>query len=211
MSLDNYADLQTSVLNWMARESDQFITARVPDFIALFETNVVTDLRVREMELVAPLTLTANIVPLPSNYLEMRRISLQGSFVSPIEYVTPQVMDEDYGVDNGSGSPTAYTIVGQNLIFAPAPAAPPQTTLNAQLTYYGFSPLSAAAPVNWLLTKYPNAYLYGALAEAVPWSDDPTDQTWAARRDQVMEKIMAADSRAEHPGTLQMRRYGSTP
>ncbi len=47
MSISTYAELQTAVGNWLNRAD---LTARIPEFIELFEARVKRDLRVRQME-----------------------------------------------------------------------------------------------------------------------------------------------------------------
>ena len=46
--------------------------------------------------------------------------------------------------------------------------------------YKDFNPLSSSNANNWILTGYPDVYLYGALMEASPYlSEDGRVQVWA--------------------------------
>ena len=53
MAITTYAELQTAIANWLARDD---LTTYLPDFITLFEAAANRRLRVRQMETTATLT-----------------------------------------------------------------------------------------------------------------------------------------------------------
>jgi hypothetical protein len=92
----------------------------------------------------------------------------------------------------------AYTITGRKLLFAPTP----DTAYDIALTYYAKAPaLSEENQTNWLLTLYPNAYLYAALLETAPFvGDDARVPVWGGLYDTAIGRIQTADGRARWGG-----------
>lgn len=72
------------------------------------------------------------------------------------------------------------------------------------LTYWAAVPsLSDSASTNWLLTREPGLYLYGALIEASPYlADDTRTLVWAAQFKSIMDGLSAQDA---------SDRYGNAP
>ena len=76
MSLASYADLQTQVANWLARDD---LAVYIPDFITLFECTAARRLKVRLQETVVSLSTTSGVGTLPSDYLGYRDVSWNGT------------------------------------------------------------------------------------------------------------------------------------
>jgi hypothetical protein len=99
---------------------------------------------------------------LPTSYLSGRVFSLNTTPITPLEYLTPEMMDRLWA-GSTSGKPLTYTIVGDNYHLGPAPDA----VYTVEIIYYKqVDALSDAAPSNTMLTNNPDVYLYGALLEA---------------------------------------------
>lgn len=169
MSLSTYSDLKTAVAAWLHNDA---LTSRVPDFIALAEARIARDLRIRKQVVNTSLSTVAGTqtVALPSDFLEIENISL--SSTSPpqqLHVVTPEVLDELYPSGYQTGQPVVYTILGDNLQLGPTPDA----VYTISFDYYQrFAALSGASDTNWLLTYHPGVYLFGSLAEAIPFVSD---------------------------------------
>ena len=179
MALANLSDLQTSIGVWLARTD--ISTAQINDFITLAETDmevgtydgmgneITPPLRVRSMETKnLTFALTGEYTTLPANMLELREVYLSSSNpMLPLQYVTPATFDATY-LSVTSTPVNAYTIVGDTIRCGPGASA----TDTLGLVYYAEIPGLVANSTNWMLTKYPNAYLYGALRHAAPWIGD---------------------------------------
>ena len=77
MAITTYAELQTAIGNWL---DHTLFTARVPEFIALFEACANRRLRVRQQEAMTNLTPDANgSAALPADYLALRRVTWTGA------------------------------------------------------------------------------------------------------------------------------------
>lgn len=200
MALDTYANLKTAIADWLDRSD---LTDRIPDFIALAEARLNRELRIRPMEVRSTLTLTAGqrYFALPGGYLQMRNIQLNTNPVTPLEYITPEMLDRLYG-SNTSGKPKAYSLIGDEIQLAPIP----DTDYTLEVAYYEkFTPLSTDVTTNWLTENAPDVLLYGALVEAEPFiKNDERMPLWLNAYKEAIDKIQKADDRDRHSGS-QMR------
>lgn len=191
MSIANYADLQTTVANYLHRSD---LTTIIPDFITLAEAKLNRLLRLRAMENVATGTVSSTVA-LPTGYVEMRSLTVSsGGNTYPITYTTPENVNSD------TDAPTSYSIVGDNLRFMPATSGYTYT-----LTYYKkFDALSTG--VNWLITNAPDAYLYATLLEAAPYlKDDARANLWMTALQQVVAQLTNADNDDRYGNALAVR------
>lgn len=187
MSIIDYSSLQASVASWLHRSD---LTAQIPDFIMLAEMKLNGDLEARSMDAIATLSTVAGVsyAPLPTDLLDMRRLVNPGC--GPIEYVSPDQLSIEYG-SSVTAAPRLFTVTGGQIQFAPTPDA----VYALELTYkQRIPPLSATNPTNWLITSYPNAYLWGALVSAQPWlvSDDRLG-TFQALYKEAVDQINKVD------------------
>jgi hypothetical protein len=205
MSITDYASLQSSVASWLARDS---LTSVIPDHIALFEARFQRQKRVRQMETHASLTISSQRTALPAGYLEMRALVLQTNPLARLELVTPDFLWSHYA-GSETGQPTAFSIIGGEIVVGPVPDA----SYTADIDYYSFAPLSASNTTNWLLTQYPDIYLFGTLVESFAYIRNIDGMTVAkARLDEALAELADDDQRARWSGSpLVMRPSGSTP
>lgn len=202
MGISNYTDLQATIASYIGRTD---LTSVIPDFITLAETRIARQLRTRQMLKSATATMTAgdNTVGLPSDFLEMRDLYVQGNPRIVVTYLTPSAFTRDARAMD-SGKPVYYTILGAELCFAPIPDA--AYTLD-MLYFYKPDALSSTVPSNVFLANYADALLYGALAESEPYlMNDARVQTWAGLYDRAINNIIGADENSEYSGVpLQMK------
>lgn len=202
MSLATYTDLLASVASWMNRTD---LTAVIPDFVTIVEGRLARDLRVR-MQLVTStlttLTTTRNVA-LPADWLEFENVSIAGATATdqetPCQYVNIEHMDAKYPQMGPSGRPYVYSIEGQNVLFGPQP----DSTYTVNIMYYARLPGLAANSTNWLMTNYPNAYLYGCLREGAFFTKDAAGAAqWDGLYKQEIKNVQDTDDRATHSGTV---------
>lgn len=212
MAIATYGDLRTAIANWLARSD---LTARIPEFVALTESAItygvrgpngaflVEPLRIRAMETLADVTISAQTTALPSNYLASKRFYLDVDPHRQLEFIPP-VDFWRRAETNHTGQPRYFTIEGENFIVAPSPDT---TYTGKQLYYKKFTGLSADSDTNTLLTQHPGAYLFGALYEASCYVQDiEAAQGYLQRFSSVINGLNAADSSDRHSGAvLQMR------
>src|SRR5580765_6632960 len=199
MALSTYTELQTSVLNWLARPGDPLVAPTVPEMIVLAESELRRRLRVGQAEARASLTATTAAVALPSGCRQIRLVTSDGALVT---YVPPDQLP------GGSGPPYHYTLHGSELRLGPAPSG----SVTLEILYQsGVPPLSDAAPTNWLLTDHPDAYLYSTLVAAETFiGHDERIPLWTQAAATVLASIEQADRKARWPGGLTIKVDGIT-
>lgn len=195
MALDTYAALQAAVADYLARSD---LTTQIPDFIALNESRMNKVLRTRYQETVASITIDASTEALPTDFLEARTFVLSSSPNVVLEYLAPTDLETTYA-SGAAGKPLNFSIIGSNFKFGPSPDA----TYTGSLTYYAKIPaLSNANTSNWLLTNYPDLYLYGTLMEAAPFTaSDERIPIWMGLYDRAIAGLSQADERARWNGS----------
>jgi hypothetical protein len=202
MPLGSYAELQTSVADWLARPGDPLLTPAIPDMIVLFEELARDRLRTRFVEKNIVITPPANTdtIPLPLDYGELRTMWIDtANGRRHFTYQTPVNMDTNLLFLDGY--PVAYTIEGLNLRITGNTGDAPDPIHLDYLS--GLTALSDAAPTNWLLTQYPSTYLWGTLSMAAPYiGDDQRMPVWLGMREERIEDIKLADRRAKYPAGL---------
>lgn len=171
MALSTYSALRSSIRDWAVRPdlSDE----TVKDFVVLTEAvfnygeapQAIDPLRVREMETTAAITMTSGVGDLPTGFLEAIKVKDPGDVTRDITYATPDWLDENFPTGQDSVYPQFYTIIGSS-IYCP---------IDVSLTYYAQIDTITGndGAYNWLLTKAPNAYLYGALMQYSIYDKDP--------------------------------------
>lgn len=189
MAITDYASLQASVASWLHRGD---LTTMIPDFIALAESRLSCDLDARSMESRTTLSTTAGnaYLSLPSDMLEMRRLVLQTEPAIVLKYATPDQISADYPMSI-SGRPSVFAVIGGQAQLAPVP----DSSYSIELTYKQRLPaLSETNASNWLLTNWPNAYLYGALCAAQPYiANDSRLPTFLALYKEAVDGINGID------------------
>jgi len=206
MAISTYAELKTSIASWLDRSD---LTDVIPDFIALAETRHKRDFKIRRMET----RVTANTIAdteyysLPDDYVAMRNIKLNTDTKTPLEFLTPEIMDR-LQAGSSVGCPKAYSIKGNDIQLRPIPDG----VYEIEIAYYKtFAPLSDSNTTNDMLTHHPDAYLYGALVEAEPYlQNDKRIVTWAGLYKNTKDSIIESNERDRHSGTAPVTRidYG---
>jgi hypothetical protein len=216
MALANLTDLESALKDWAGDRTD-LSTSRVDDCITMAEADIqngvydattgfeiAPPLRVKSMETVnSAFVLSGEFNTLPTDFLEMREVwlSSQADWM-PLSYTPPHTYDSLYG-STESGPPIAYSIVGAQIRVGPGASA--SDTL--RLIYYASVPGLVANSTNWLMTRAPNVYLYGALRHLAPFIDAAPNLLgmWQAGFITGLKGLIMAEKRA-HSGTAMVSR-----
>ena len=178
----DYASLQSAVIEYLARDQDVTLIARIPTFIQLAEARFNRQLFVRQMEkrataLVDPAVTEPEFISLPADFQSMRRVRLCDVTGKPwLEFKSGVQMDDyRFGTANVAARPRYFTVFGHEIELAPTPDA----AYTIEMVYRQNIPPLASNGTNWLLTLAPDLYLYGALLESAPYlKEDARIQTW---------------------------------
>ena len=184
-TITDFDSLKTAAIEYLAREGDATLIARIPTFIQLFEAKMNRMLFVPQMEKRSTTTVDTGsaepeFITLPTDFQTMRTVRLGGVAGKPrLSFMTPtQLEDYRYSTDNIPGQPTYFSVVGNELELGPTP----NDAYTIEMIYRAnIGPLSDSNTSNWLLLLAPDLYLYGALLESAPYiKEDGRIQTWAA-------------------------------
>ena len=201
MALSTYTELKDAIADWLDRSD---LTSRIPDFIALAEARINRELRIRPMEVrsVAYTSSGQKYFNLPGGYLQMRNIQLNTNPTTPLEYITPEMLDRLYG-SNTTGKPRAYTLIGDEIQLSPIPDAAYEIEMAfyENITSLGDG-TSGTVTYNWLTQNAPDVLLYGSLMEAEPFiKNDERIPVWLNGYSNAIDKLQKADSRDRHSGS----------
>ena len=156
MALSTYSELQTAVGSWLTRSG---LRTNIPDFIALAEASFNRVLRTRNQITRATSSVSEQFVALPSDLLELHNIQLNTSPVTRLEQVSMTKADDLKSSVSTSGTPAYFALTGSNIELIPIP----DSSQTLEIVYYAtITALSDTNTSNWLLTSYPDIYLYGA-------------------------------------------------
>ena len=198
MSISTYSELQSAISDWLNRDD---LSSVVPTFISLAEARINRELRHFDMEARSSLTLDGRYVDVPADWAETIRLHAQASGVTyDLELVSQNDMAQmrESSAD-ATGRPQFYALTAGQIEVFPTPGE----TYTGELVYYARIPsLSDSNTTNWLLTKYPDVYLYGALVHTGPYLDeDARTTTWAALYQSAVDAANMESDKAKYSGT----------
>lgn len=201
MALDSYSGLLASIAGWLMRDD---LTAVIPDFVTLAETDMANRLRLRSMLTRSTATLDEAYETLPTDFLGMWRVVVNDDRIM----FAPTDLLAKYALDYAGEAPKYFSIVGTQLQLVPSPTATATATI--EMTYYArpaaLSPTNAS---NALLAASPALYLYGALIQSAPYlGDDQRLQVWSTMYEGAIKSLQDADDAAEFPGPLVIHSSG---
>lgn len=195
MAFGNYSELKTSIASWMHRGD---LSTVLSDFVALGEARMNRDLLIAERFAEETGTI-ADPFLVPDDYWSAKELSLvSGAYEYPLKMVSL----EQIAMYKGGGTTTMFAEFNGEFLLAPAASG------SYVLRYYAKIPaLSDSNTTNWLLTKYPDIYLWASLAEASIYAqNDARGALWEGKYQQSLSAILADnDARRFGGSTLQMR------
>jgi len=196
VAIATYTDLKTAVANWLHRSD---LTTYVPDFIALGETRVYRELRIRAMEVALSQAIASGVIAIPSAYVELKHAYVDGSPVQILTRKNAAWIHENYPTRSSDGKPKFIASDAGNFIFGPFP----DSTYTVKGTYYSrLTALSDSNTTNWFTTNSPGILLFAALSEAEPFlRNDPRIELWQAKYDQEKDGIMREERDEQFSGS----------
>lgn len=220
MALNSYTNIKTAIATLLNRDD---LTAAVPDWITLAEAQMQRRFvsRMREgkpypRRLVVPaadLTIAdaAEYVDVPDDFAGAISLVLPGSPQIVLDYLDNEAFQAEKSANRWTGAPKYYTVTGDQFQIYPVA----DQAYTGKLTYLGrFEALSNSVATNWILTDYPDAYLYGAAVQSAPYlKDDNRLVTWGSLFTAALDDICNADPKPSNKVTLRvdpaMTRYGN--
>jgi hypothetical protein len=214
--ITDYTSLQAAVTEYLARDQDATLIARIPTFIQLFEAKMNRSLYVRQMEqrsttTADTLSTEPEFISLPADFQSMRRIRLSSVSGKPhLDFKSGTQLDEyRSSIGNAVGQPQFFSIFGSEIELAPTP----DSNYTIEMVYRQNVPALASNSTNWLLTLAPDLYLYGALLESAPYiKEDGRIQVWATGLSTALDALNSLGMTSTfNSGPMAMRTTGATP
>jgi hypothetical protein len=151
-----YATLRSGIAGWLHRSD---LESFLPDVVRLAESDIRNDVRVRAMEATATGTVASNVITLPADLIELRRLVIDGyvyTYSDPIEFAE---------LERQGSTDYVFTAIGQTLKVL--------TGTSYSLIYWApLTELINDSDSNWLLQNAMDVYLWGCLKHASLWAAD---------------------------------------
>ena len=198
MALTTYTELKASIADFLNRDD---LTAVIPDFITLAESQINRDVRHWKMEARSSGQQDASDqhMQIPSDWVETIRLHITGSGTSVINLISRDAMaDKRAAAEDTSGTPVCYTHSDSQFEFYPTPDA----TTNLELLYYQKIPSLSSNSDNWLLLEAPDVYLYGSLIHSASYlAEDERVAIWAQMYSAAVARLNEASELARYSGS----------
>lgn len=196
MSFTSYSDLKATVANYLARND---LTDQIPDFIRLAEIRMRREVRIRQMlkSVTTATTASDSTVEVPSDFLEVRDIVIEGNPIRPLTYASPSAFSRSSRASI-LGYPSDYTILASEFQLAPIP----DSNYTIKLLYFAAPALlSDSNASNEFLANVPDMLLYASLIEAEPYlMNDARLQVWIAMYERASASVSKSDEGGQYSG-----------
>lgn len=198
MAISTYAELKTAVADFLNRDD---LTSAIPTFISLAEAGLNRDLRHWRQQRRVSSVADERYEQLPSDFIRAESITISTSrgekaleFASTAEISRRKIANNDQ-----AGEPVVFTYSAGQIEFVPAP----DDSYPLTMVYYAALPtLSDTETSNWMLTLYPDIYLYGSLVHSAPYlADDARIQVWAALYQSAIDAATRDSDQALYSGS----------
>ena len=197
MPITTYTELKSAVADWLLRDD---LTAVLPSFISLAEAGLNRQARHWRMEKRSTATLDSQYSALPADFMQPIRLSLTSGTTFELELASQaDIVDMRSLAANNTGRPRYYALTAGEIEVFPTPG----DNYTLEMAYVARPPaLGDSNADNWLLTYYPDAYLYGTLLQAAPYlKDDERVGLWKSMYDGAVAGIIADGERAKFGGS----------
>ena len=200
MAITTYAELQTSISNWLNRDGDTSLTPVIPDFISLAEAQIARDIRHWRQEKRVTTTVDEQYENLPDDWLEM--IQIQFTQGGKLETISASDLQSRKQLSQIPNKPKFFRLTADQIELYPIP----NIGYEAAMQYYARVPaLTDTDNHNWVLTEYPDIYLYGSLLHSAPFLlDDNRLTVWAALYKSAVDALNQDNEKSRVSGPLVM-------
>lgn len=186
MSFDTADNFRTAVSGWV--NNTEATTARINEWITLFEAEQNRKLRVKGMEATfASTSLTSGAATLPTGFLQWKELRYDGSNDYTLQ---PKSLEWIRAQDDTDSRYALYFAITSTDVVCWPTTGPIKGTYYKSLT--SLSGLTSSA--NWLLTAHPDYYLAGVLTEAFVFLEDESKAAlWRDRAKAIYADMQTND------------------
>ncbi len=198
----SYAQLKTDVKAYSHRtDIDPFMDT----FVGFAEAIINKELRVSEMETIAPTSYTDALNDLPADFVEFRGFSVDNNGIkSPVTFVTPDQIISYQSANGFRSSMIAAALHGGQIEIRPAPDL--IVPLAGEISYYAKVPTLVTNTTNDVLDAYPMLYLAAMMVQVnVYLQDDNQLNIWDATfNTQLKQANKTSDGGRLHTPTIRV-------
>lgn len=182
MPINTLATLTAAVQSWSTR-TDADTIGKIPDFVTLAETRMGADIGGHLLEQTVEVPIADAVAEIPANVLEVRALRIVGATHPDVE-VTSRERIQHLRANFYRPERALACFVGQTIELFP------DETGTLEIVAKCAVPPLTAESVNWILTRFPSAYLFGALLElALYLEDDAAATRWGIRYAEAIAQI----------------------
>ncbi len=206
MSLSNFTELKTEIGNFLNRDD---LTNVIPTFVRLAEAKMNRDIRHWRMETRKTALLDNQFTALPIDFLSPVRMTLNTAETKVLELAgTNEISKLRAEAGNATGEPAYYAMIDGSIEVFPSPDA----DYTIEMLYYeAIEGLSNSITTNWILTYYPDVYLYASLLQSAPYlMEDNRIPVWGAYYTSALETLNQENELAKTGGSgrrMKIRSY----
>ena len=206
MSLSNFTELKTEIANFLNRDD---LTNVIPTFIRLAEAKMNRDIRHWRMETRKTALLDNQFTALPIDFLSPVRMTLNTAETKVLELAgINEISKLRAEAGNATGEPAYYAMIDGSIEVFPSPDA----DYTIEMLYYeAIEGLSNSITTNWILTYYPDVYLYASLLQSAPYlMEDNRIPVWGAYYTSALETLNQENELAKTGGSgrrMKIRSY----
>lgn len=203
-TITTFSTLKTAVADWLDRDDMSTSGGPIDVMIELAEDQIYRDLRLRFMESSTAPAISSGVVPIPSDFLELKNASAENNGAST--RLTPKGSDwiyDSYPTRSADGIPKFIAQEGDNFIFGPYP----DSGYTVNLHYYARpTALSTSNETNWLTTNASDVLLNGALLQSIGYlGADERAAYWQSSYAAGINRLKAQQRRERFPSEMSLR------
>lgn len=195
MALDTYANLKTTIADYLDRDD---LTDRIDDFIDIAESAHRDEVRFRELLVRSSITIADGdrTEALPADFAQVKYIRLLNPqtavwsryYLATLVQVSEHELTEIASLTDG---PPKYFCINEQIEFD---VAADQDYTGELLYYKRMTALSDGNTSNELLVRAPELYLYGALKSSAPYlMNDERLNTWGALYGEALNRLNVSE------------------
>jgi len=197
-TITTFSTLKSAVASWLDRDDMSASGGPIDVMIELAEDKIYRELRLRFMEASTSPAIASGVVPIPSDFLELKQanITQSGNVQRKLEPRSNEWIYSAYPDRAASGLPKYIAQEGDNFAFGPYP----DTGYTVNLRYYARpAALSTSNETNWLTTNASDLLLNETLLQSIGYlGSDERAAYWKAERDRAMEQIERQQGRERY-------------
>ena len=198
----DYSRLKEVIADWSNRAD---LSEQIPVFIEMTEARLKRDLRDKvRMTQRAEAMVYGEYFPLPCDWCETIKVIADGSVLR----LTDSFNVERIELFDG---PKFYRHAGDQLQLLPGTNIKESDPIPFEMEYLAFpEALSDDNPSNWVLSTYPDLYIYGAMLQIAPYlQDDARIAVWAQAYGEAVSAANTASEKSHGSGSaLRLQRHG---